>query len=181
MATKRDWLNAGLDVLAADGAPALTIDRLSGALGLSKGSFYHHFDGMRGYTTALLSHFESEHTARFIEAVEQDPGEPADKRLRRLSELVLADEEGPALEVAIRAWASQNPEVGAAQERVDRTRIDYLRGLWEQIGRGPEESQQLGEMLYLLLVGAGHVRPPLPAERLRALYDLVMRLTEPQR
>lgn len=172
MAGQRDWLDAGLTVLADDGAPALTIDRLSGLLGLSKGSFYHHFNGMSGYTTALLAHFESEHTARFIDAVEREPLPPPAK-LRRLLDLVLADDEGPELEVAVRAWAVQNPQVGEVQRRVDRTRVDYLCGLLQDIGS--DDAELLGELMYLVLIGAGHVLPAVPPERLRRLYDVVLR------
>lgn len=172
VATKRDWLDAGLRVLADDGAPALTIERLTGLLGLSKGSFYHHFGGMGGYTTALLAHFEAEHTARFIDAVEQEPASEPSGKLKRLMELVLADREGPELEVAMRAWSLQNPDVADVQRRVDRTRIDYLRGLLR--GIGTDDAELLGELLYLLLVGAGQVLPPVPPERLRRLYDLVL-------
>src|SRR3569833_3332924 len=70
MAGKRGWLDAGLVLLAEQGAPSVTIERLSERLGLSKGSFYHHFKGMTGYRTALLEHFETERTIRFVEQAE---------------------------------------------------------------------------------------------------------------
>ena len=70
MAGKRDWLDAGLVLLAEQGAPSVTIERLAERLGLSKGSFYHHFKGMGGYRTALLEHFEAERTTRFMEQAE---------------------------------------------------------------------------------------------------------------
>ncbi|MEV0081899.1 TetR/AcrR family transcriptional regulator [Saccharopolyspora sp. NPDC050642] len=47
MSGKQDWLDAGLEILADQGVPALTIDRLATKLGLTKGSFYHHFGGWR--------------------------------------------------------------------------------------------------------------------------------------
>ncbi len=53
--SKQAWLDEVLRTLADEGAPALRIDRLAGGLGLSKGSFYHHFDGMAGYKDALLT------------------------------------------------------------------------------------------------------------------------------
>lgn len=39
------WLAAALDVLAEEGQAKLRIDKLAGDLGVTKGSFYHHFDG----------------------------------------------------------------------------------------------------------------------------------------
>ena len=80
--SKQAWLDEGLRTLADEGAPALRIDRLAGRLGLSKGSFYHHFDGMAGYKDALLAHFEREHTSRFIDAVESRTDLVAEAKLR---------------------------------------------------------------------------------------------------
>ncbi|WP_043625971.1 TetR/AcrR family transcriptional regulator [Nonomuraea candida] len=176
MASKRDWLETGLRVLTEDGARALTIERLCGELDLTKGSFYHHFKGMTGFKKDLLAHFEAEHTARFISAVE-GTGEPARARLDRLVDLVLDDERGSeGLEGAVRAWAQQDAGVRAVQERVDRTRIDYLRVLWRDLG-GPEpDVTPMAHLLYLVLIGAQQVIPPVPAPELRDIYHLALRL-----
>jgi AcrR family transcriptional regulator len=49
-----DWVDAGYAILAAEGMKALKIDRLCDRLGVTKGSFYWHFDGMPSYRTALI-------------------------------------------------------------------------------------------------------------------------------
>lgn len=58
---------------------------------------------------------------------------------------------GLPLGVAMRAWAKQDPEAARVQERVDATRIGYLRDLCEQAGYGRPD--QTAKMLYLMLVG----------------------------
>lgn len=168
MASRSDWLDAGLDILAADGAPALTIERLTERLGLTKGSFYHHFGGMAGFKTALLAHYETHHTTRLIEETEADPG--ADK-LASLTELVLRQgvSTGPA--VAMRAWAQQDEEVRQVQERVDRTRVDYLRTLMRESHRDPA----VGHLVYLVFIGASHIVPPLSEKELRAMWELILK------
>lgn len=166
-------------MLAEEGARGVTIDRLAERVGLSKGSFYHHFRGMPGFKTALLAHFEAEHTTRFIDAVEHEGAATPRAKLERLLALVLSEEHvnhGPDVEVAMRAWAQQDLGVRAAQERVDQIRIDYVRDLWLVLGGNANEAVQMGQLIYLLLIGASHVIPPLPAAELRQLYDLVMRL-----
>jgi AcrR family transcriptional regulator len=162
MAGKRDWLDAGLTLLAEQGAPSVTIERLTERLGLSKGSFYHHFKGMGGYRTALLEHFETERTTRFMEQAEQARGD----RLRTLMDLVLAPGPGPELEIAVRAWALQDAEAREVQARIDRTRADYLT---EVCG-----DAELGQALYLIVVGAGQVVPPLSGRRLKRALELVL-------
>ncbi|WFB05969.1 TetR/AcrR family transcriptional regulator [Streptomyces sp. LX-29] len=176
MASKRDWLQTGLGVLAQDGARALTIERLCAELDLTKGSFYHHFKGIAGFKADLLAHFEAEHTSQFIAGAES-AGAPAPRRIRRLLDLVLDDkDDSDGLEIAIRAWALQDAEVRALQERVDRLRVDYLRTLWRELG-GPEaDVEPMARLLYLILVGAQQVVPPLSVPELRDVYGLALRL-----
>ncbi|NRQ39878.1 TetR/AcrR family transcriptional regulator [Nonomuraea sp. NN258] len=176
MASKRDWLETGLMVLRQDGAPALTIERLCTELELTKGSFYHHFKGMAGFKTDLLAHYESEHTSRFIDAAESTGG-PARARLARLLDLVLDDKDhSEGLEIAIRAWALQDAEVRALQERVDRLRVGYLRDLWRGFGGPVDDADPMAHLLYLVLIGAQQMVPPVRVGELRRVYDLTMRL-----
>ncbi|GHG44482.1 TetR family transcriptional regulator [Amycolatopsis bullii] len=162
MVSKRDWLDAGLVLLAEQGAPSVTIERLTERLGLSKGSFYHHFKGMGGYRTALLEHFEAERTTRFVERAEAAEGD----RLNALLDLVLAPGAGPELEIAVRAWALQDAEARAVQERVDSTRVAYLTEICGDA--------DLAQALYLVVVGAGQVVPPLPGRQLKSALELVL-------
>jgi len=177
MATRADWLDAGLEVLAAGGAPAVTIERLTARLGLSKGSYYHHFKGAGGFRTALLEHFETQFTTRLIDTVEQDPGADADVKLKRLMELVLPDPGSAQLEIAVRAWALQDPEARATQERVDRARTDYLQSLCRGL-RSKEliYPDRLARLLYLIFVGAEQVLPSVPRAELRDIYAMTLRL-----
>lgn len=174
--TPRDrWLREGLTVLAELGAPALRIDRLAERLGMTKGSFYHHFDGLAGYKAELLAYFGELSTMRYIEAVESVPNLTARQRLNRLMTLVLRspDAEGP-LEVAFRAWAQQDPDVHEAQRRVDAIRVDYLRDLCREIGLPPRRALDLARVLYTVLIGSGHIVPPMEPAELRRLWTLAL-------
>jgi len=177
MASRGDWLDAGLEILAGEGAPAITIERLTERLGLTKGSFYHHFKGMGGYKTDLLAHLEEVTTTRYIVLTEQDPAAPPMVKLQRLRDLVLGlERQGPELEVALRAWAQQDAEVRALQERIDARRLDYLRTLWTELSGDAGEADQVAKLLYLVVIGAGHLIPPIPKNELGLLFELTVRL-----
>lgn len=175
MTPKERWLREGLVVLREVGAPGLRIERLAQRLGVTKGSFYHHFDGMAGYRTELLAYFGDLSTMRYIEAVEAVPRLGPRQKLDRLMKLVLdaPEEEGP-LEVAFRAWAQQDAEVHEVQRRIDAIRVDYLRGLCRAAGVPPRRALDLARVVYTLLIGAGHVVPPLAPAELRRLWGLVL-------
>lgn len=175
MVTRTEWLEAGLELLADEGAPAVTIERLTGKLGVTKGSYYHHFKGSAGFRTALLEYFEAQFTTRLIDTVERRPdAEPAAK-LRHLLKLVLSDPDSAELEIAVRAWALQDAEVRAAQERVDRARTEYLKGLCRGL-KADVDPDRFAELLYLILIGAEQVLPTMPKNDVHDIYAMTLRL-----
>ncbi|WP_344231583.1 TetR/AcrR family transcriptional regulator [Kribbella hippodromi] len=176
MVTRVEWVEAGVELLATEGAPAITIERLTGALGMTKGSFYHHFAGAGGFKTALLEYFEQQYTTRLIDAVQGGDAEPRAK-LEHLFRLVLTDRDNVALEIAVRAWALQDAEVRAVQERVDATRTSYVRELCRGLG-AEIDPDRYAQLLYLILIGAEQVLPTVDRDDLREIYSLTLRLID---
>lgn len=181
MSTARErWLNEGLKVLAEEGAAGIRIDRIAARLNLSKGSFHHHFDGAEGYKKALLAHFE--HLS--IETLENaiaEVGESAGARviLAQLTKLVRPGDAGlyrPELDVALRAWATWDADVRAVQTRLDEARLSALQRVWRSAVASDEEARTAALLPYLLAVGATVVFPPVDADRLRDLYELLLPL-----
>ncbi|WP_067821548.1 TetR/AcrR family transcriptional regulator [Actinomadura kijaniata] len=167
----REWLAEGLRLLAEQGAPAVTLERVCERMGMSKGAFYHHFGSVPKFRTRLLAHFEAEYTTAVIDAVEGAADLPARERLDLLVAEALRDTT-PDLEIAVRAWAKQDPEAAAVQERVDATRVAYVRDLCERAGHA--DPDRTATLVYLVLIGGAHLAPPLPHEDKRALCALVL-------
>ncbi|WP_406050414.1 TetR/AcrR family transcriptional regulator [Kribbella sp. NBC_00889] len=175
MVTRTEWLEAGFELLADEGAPAVTIERLTGKLGVTKGSYYHHFKGAAGYRTALLEYFEARFTTRLIDTIEGEPAAEPLAKLQHLLRLVVSDADNASLEIAVRAWALQDPEVRAAQERVDRARTEYLKELCRGL-KTDVDADRFAELLYLIFIGAEQVLPPIATNDLRDIYALTLRL-----
>jgi AcrR family transcriptional regulator len=179
VSSKEKWLSSGLDLLGRAGPGGLTIERLVDAAGLSTGSFYYHFAGVPGFKVALLEYFEELHTTRYIAEVEATSG-TGRERLEQLMNVVLTSEEGWDVEVAVRAWALDDEQARAAKERVDRVRIDYLRELWLELSGDAVAADRMAKVLYLLLLGAGHILPPVPPAELAVLYRTVIDAADPR-
>ncbi|WP_460697623.1 TetR/AcrR family transcriptional regulator [Nocardia thraciensis] len=173
MAGKTSWLESGLAILGTAGPTALTLDRLVAATGLSTGSFYHHFHGMQGYKTALLDYFETVHTTHYIRAADAAGLDPR-ARLERLVDLVLDSDEPANIELAVSAWALNEPLAAAAKERVDKARLDFLRTLLIEGGRADADARATARILYLLVLGSASMRPTVPPEELRDLCRRVL-------
>jgi AcrR family transcriptional regulator len=173
--SREDWLRAGFELLRGEGAGALTIDRLSRRLGVTKGSFYHHFASREDFSHALLGHWETKLTRELIDASRGGAGFA--ERNRRLTELGerLSD---PALETAIRAWALRDAEVARYQERVDRQRLAYLGELYGLLGEGRTRASDLALIRYAFAVGAQQLLPPLEPAHLARVFGLLQRQLE---
>lgn len=151
--TRNDWLEKGLHLLGDGGPQQLRIDTLCNALGVTKGSFYHHFASQPAYVSALLVHWKNTYTQQLIEAVAAFD----DPRLRseRLSQLVFSKNMRP--EVALRAWGNSHAEVAATVQAVDAQRIAYLTDLAQGMGVAPAQARLIARMGYAQLIGIQHL------------------------
>ncbi|ADB32122.1 transcriptional regulator, TetR family [Kribbella flavida DSM 17836] len=177
MSSRDRWLETGLAVLADEGIKAVTIERLCDDIGLSKGSFYHHFGGAGGYHTALLAYFEERETARYVAAAEAVPAGDARARLDHLKALVAGSDDSAALERAVRAWAAQDGVAREALERIDARRIGYLQQLLVEITGRRAEAADLARIVYLVLLGSYHVLPPVPLKDVERLWTRILATT----
>ncbi|MBM7832215.1 AcrR family transcriptional regulator [Agromyces cerinus] len=178
MATSRsDWLNEGLDVLAHEGAEGLRIDRLASRLGVTKGSFHHHFAGAAGYRTALLEHYEQS----TLHALDAAVGARREQGTRATLEWLVAlatDERSSIrraeLDRAVRAWANSDPEARATQARIDARVIDALQEAWRPASGSDAAARTAALVPYLVSLGAAVTVPPISAAELREVYVLLL-------
>ena len=74
---RNDYFEAGLDLLAEGGVQAQTIANLCERLGITKGSFYHHFSSLGDFRAQLLGYWEAAQQAALEALVPADPGHGA--------------------------------------------------------------------------------------------------------
>jgi AcrR family transcriptional regulator len=161
---RSQWVNAGLDALRKGGVGAVRVERLAGAVGVTKGSFYHHFRDRGALLEALLEYWSREMTDAEFERIRTlRGGLPA--RLLALAEDVLEKGMG-RYDPPIRAWARHDRKAAAAVAQVDRRRIRALTELFQEEGFGPDEAGIHARTFYTFLLGEPQVRSPAraPAE-----------------
>ena len=175
--TRARWLDEGLDVLATDGVDGLRIDRLASRLGVTKGSFHHHFAGIADYRGALLAHYEEQATAALAEAIETRDGAGTRATLAWLTALVADDGatlRRPELDASVRAWAHGDPEARATQARIDAAAIAALQATWRPAVESDAAARTAALVPYLVSLGAAAMVPPVEAAELRAVYRLLL-------
>ncbi len=176
---REDWLQHGLSILSSESVAALTIERLTTDLGVTKGSFYHHFGGWPSYKTALLQQFEQQDTLDIIQHLARY-NEPAQK-LRALFDLltivaIYAANDPWDVEIAMRGWAASDSEVRAMIERIDNLRVTFVAEVCCELTGNADQGLLMAQHAYAILLGAVLMQPMLPMFRLRQIYDQFLRL-----
>ncbi len=164
--TREDWLAKALDVLAEEGIGAVCIEPVAKALGVTKGSFYWHFEDRDELIKRLLEYWETEHTDRLGDLVAADSSDPS-RQLLTLFELVTTSDEDRN-DASVRAWASHDPQAAAYLKRVDQKRLDYVRDLFQGMGFSREEADLRSRWSYYYMIGEYSVlaTPPSDDQRL---------------
>jgi AcrR family transcriptional regulator len=144
---KEAWLQAAIDVLANEGQAKLRVENLASKLGVTKGSFYHHFKNRKDFVLAILDYW----LVVFTEKVNAEVGDsdiPARERLLLLMKLI--DRDGlDRYDAAFRSWAAQDPIVTKFVKKVDLVRFEFVRSLFAEMGC---EGDDLNERTRIWLV-----------------------------
>ena len=166
--TARDWADAALTaVREGGGLAAVAVEPLATRLGTTKGSFYWHFTNREALIEAALARWVESNTDEIIAAVEAEPD--PERRLRALFQRVTKPGAADPLELSLLA-STDHPQVAAALRQVTERRIDYLTGLFNDLGFADGEARQRGLMAYSFYLGhsqLGHAVPsvlPSPEE-----------------
>ncbi len=130
--TRQDWINAALDLLTKEGIGAVSMDRLANMLGITRGSFYHHFSDRADLLQALLDYWAQRWTYDVRDQIGNlglDPGTALLALMRAIRSNRAADFDAP-----FRAWALHDPMAREVVGRVDETRLNFIRSQFEAIG-----------------------------------------------
>ena len=155
---RAQWLNAGLEALRKGGVGAVRVERLAADVGVTKGSFYHHFRDRGALLEEVLEYWAREMTDAEFERIQTLRGGLA-PRLVALAEDVLEKGMG-RYDPAIRAWARQDRKVAAAVAQVDRRRVKALAGFFEEGGFSPAAARTRARTFYTFLLGEPQMRAP---------------------
>lgn len=143
------YLETGLEVLADSGYGGLKLAPVCERLGVTTGSFYHHFANWTAYTRELIAHWVTVYTERLVALAKAD-ADPR-RRIGNLCQVGLLLPHGA--EVAIRAWSGLDDDVRAAQTRVDHQRFQVMYESALEILGHHRQAQLFANWAVYLLVG----------------------------
>src|SRR5579875_2814869 len=164
-----DFYDAGLALLERDGFPAVTGVALCDHLGVTRGSFYHHFASHDVFIAGMINHWIDRWTRDTIAAIEQITN--AEGRHEHERTVLRAMPHGA--EAALRTWGSVEPRAREALRRVDALRRDYLVRSLRSRGADVTSAPRLADAVLATLIGAQLIDSQPDAGRIGAIMDTV--------
>jgi AcrR family transcriptional regulator len=170
------YFEAAFELLAERGPDGLTIAALGQRLGLTKGSFYHHFGDVPAFVDALLAHWASEHATRLI--ARSESLSDATERFELLRGIAISLPHDA--EAAIRAWSWSNDTVARVLHDVDQARLTHLTNAGLQAGLPEERARLMATISMSALIGLQQLERPVRAETVESVFtELMHRVVEP--
>lgn len=145
------WVQAGLSALAANGPEGVRVEVLAHDLGVTKGSFYAHFDSRSQLLENMLDEWQQRATQEVLARVEEEGGDAA-ARISRAGMLTFSRDLLP-IDLAVRSWARHDAQVAARLRDADHQRMDFLRGQFRAFLSDPDEVEARSILAFSLAIG----------------------------
>jgi AcrR family transcriptional regulator len=167
--TAQCWIDFALKALAREGYAVLKADVLARKMGISRGSFYWHFEDLATFHARVIAYWKQTATEAIIADIEryESPVKRMDSLLRH------AFGHPGTLETRMRIWAENNKEAARAVNDVDHRRRMYIEQLLQDAGVSASLAATRAQLLYWAYLGAALSRSRLTGEHLnRAVVEL---------
>ncbi|HIW67617.1 MAG TPA: TetR/AcrR family transcriptional regulator [Candidatus Dietzia merdigallinarum] len=166
-----DWARAGLDLLMTEGRSAVKISRLCAEFGVTKGSFYWHFNDFDALMTAVARLYFSQEmdVARGLVSME---GMPPDQRLETMSAMLVESRAWEG-EAAIREWARADETVAEAVGELDRRILRVVHDAFAELGFSEREARIRAGVLVYAGIGFVYGRSALPVPSVEEIHDVL--------
>lgn len=163
------WEQAALDAFERGGPAAISVVGLARELGVTKGSFYWHFESRGELLGAALERWEREHTTELLAALEdvEDPRERLVRLIRHSLETLW-----PTLFARLLAAAPDEPAVADVVSRATERRLAFLGRTYRELGLSAARAKRQALLAYAVYVGIATLTPsgvtPFPSARARS-------------
>ncbi|MCP4471889.1 MAG: TetR/AcrR family transcriptional regulator [Gammaproteobacteria bacterium] len=147
-----DWLLKALEIFVEEGIDSIRITRLAEDLGVTRGSFYWHFQNREDLIDSLVSYWKDKNSAAIIESVTR-ASSLADGIFRFFETCIDSSQFDPRLDLALREWARRSTEIRALLDGEDETRIEALRQFYLRFEYPMPQALIRARVLYYSQIG----------------------------
>lgn len=165
--SKEHWIRKALEVLSQTGGAKIHIEKLAAKLGVTKGSFYWHFESRNDFVEQVLDYWEDKCTQVVIDYLNEQTHASGKDLIKALINY-LHDNDLLAYEMPVRSWAVQETQVQKRVEAVDINRADFIKEKLQSSGTDAETAGMFAYQFICFCDCHGFMLPPLSKEQHRA-------------
>lgn len=147
------WLDAAYGALVSAGVDAVKVMPLAQHLGLSRTSFYHHFDSREALLAALIRRWEDINTGNLIARTEQFAASITEAVFNLFDCWIDPALFDARLDFAIRNWALTDPALKPVIDAADRARISAITAMFARFGYIDAQAETRALTLYYTQIG----------------------------
>jgi AcrR family transcriptional regulator len=147
-----DWLEKALEIFVEEGIDSIRITRLANELGVTRGSFYWHFQNREDLIDSLVSFWKDKNTAAITGSVEH-AASLADGILRIFETCIDSSQFDPRLDLALREWARRSTAIRELLDGEDEARIEALRHFYLRFDYPMPQALIRARVLYYSQIG----------------------------
>lgn len=178
-----DWEQQALVLIAEKGIRSVAVESLARRMGVTKGSFYWHFQNRDSLLEQSLIRWEKHDTANLQTSLSAiaDPRERLRSFFRRTGREKLTHNVYSSL-----CMASDHPQVEPLLERVAARRMKHIEKAYEEIGFDPQGASHRARLTYSAYLGflqlqKQHQTPSLSSEEFEAYMTHVIATLIPEK
>jgi AcrR family transcriptional regulator len=153
--TVADWLQAGYTLLAEQGVRALKVESLCRQMGVTRGSFYWHFEDMSSYRAALVESWNT-FLERDRQSLAQQSELPPRERLAAMMTTLVSPQHW-MLERAMREWARTDPVAAANVREADRLTLRSVTKAFCDFGFSLDDAKLRAQLTFAAGIGLLHL------------------------
>jgi AcrR family transcriptional regulator len=144
-----DWIRAAFTRLAGEGIEAVRVELLARDLGVSKGSFYWHFQDREELLAKMFDRWEKDEIDWLDETV------ITPKAAARWARFVrhCTDPQLARLESAMRTWSRRDDRIAARISAIERKRTAHISSVLRDIGFAAPAAESWAEITLLVYLG----------------------------
>jgi AcrR family transcriptional regulator len=165
--SKEHWIKKALEVLSQTGGAKIHIEKLAAKLGVTKGSFYWHFESRNDFVEQVLDYWEEKCTQVVIDYLNGQEHASGKALVNALIDY-LHENDLLAYEMPVRSWAVQESRVQQRVVAVDTNRANFIQDKLVTAGMDADLAEKFSQQFICFCVCHGFMLPPLSKEQHKA-------------
>ena len=175
--TREEWLDQALYLLQERGPAAMTLDSLTRHLGVTTGSFYHHFKNHGSFLEELTDRYIERYTLVVSDRLSDLDLPPRELLMEAMRMIVEANLGG--MDIPFRGLSLSYPQIAEKIRAMDELRSGVISGLYQAMGYSGEELRMRTHAFVVInSLEHGVATGLAPGERLKLLDERIKLLID---